>query len=102
MAVRGGVAHRSAAGVTRDPADPKGLIADAFAMDGLGAAECRSIFLDWALSLPGGADYGAAVRTLIARHAAAPDDHPMQAVLRAALDRPPGARRRGGWQSRRN
>ena len=35
------------------PDDPKGLIADAYRIDGIDKAECRSIFLDWALSLSG-------------------------------------------------
>ena len=32
--------------------DPKGLIREAYSIDGITKAECRSIFLDWALSLP--------------------------------------------------
>ncbi|MEM1316424.1 MAG: hypothetical protein AAGI51_17840, partial [Pseudomonadota bacterium] len=29
--------------------DPRGLIGDAYAMEGVGPEACRSIFLDWAL-----------------------------------------------------
>jgi hypothetical protein len=34
-----------------DPLDPKGLIREAFRIDGITDAECRSIFVDWALSV---------------------------------------------------
>jgi len=43
----------------RDADDPKGLIRESYRIEGIGMAECRSIFLDWALSLPDGADAGA-------------------------------------------
>ena len=32
--------------------DPKNLIADSYKIDGITLSECRSIFLDWALSIP--------------------------------------------------
>jgi hypothetical protein len=57
-----------------DTADPKGLIRESYAIGGIGPAECRSIFLDWALSLgPGAAPAGAAAQ----QHATYPDgrDH---------------------------
>ena len=38
--------------MTSDVYDPKGLVREAFAMEGIGAPECRSIFLDWALGVP--------------------------------------------------
>ena len=40
----------------RDHHDPKGLVREAYAIPGVTEPECRSIFLDWALSLPDGAD----------------------------------------------
>ena len=36
-----------------DALDRKGLIEEAYKVDGITAAECRSIFLDWALSFDG-------------------------------------------------
>ena len=36
-----------------DPNDHKGLILEAYRIEGITLPECRSIFLDWALSLPG-------------------------------------------------
>lgn len=80
----------------RDPLDPKGLIADAYAIEGLAAPEARSIFLDWALAVD---DAQAAIPALLRRHG--DPDHAMTAVLREGLGtaRP---RRRGGRAARRN
>jgi hypothetical protein len=33
------------------PDDPKGLIRESFRIEGITGAECRSIFVDWALSV---------------------------------------------------
>jgi hypothetical protein len=77
-----------------DPAvadDPAGLIADAYRMDGIGAAECRSIFLDWALRV---ADPAAASGRLLARHAPDWPDHPMTGLLAAAAGAAPAPGRR--------
>lgn len=84
-----------------DPLDPKGLISEAYRIEGIGAPECRSIFLDWALSLPAGTDEPAAVATLLARHGDAEPAHPMTETLRAALAPGPKATRRGGAAGRR-
>lgn len=81
--------------------DPKGLIAESYRMRGLSASECRSIFLDWALSVPPGEGMRVRIMALLDRHGVASPDHPMTGVLRAGLDPPPPARRRGGWKSRR-
>ncbi len=78
-----------------DADDPKGLIREAYRIDGITAAECRSILVDWALSIPTGSDPHAAARRLHARHA---DDaaHPMTPLLLAAINVPAGRARRGG------
>ena len=36
--------------------DPKALIRESFNIEGINIEECRSIFLDWALSLPNDVD----------------------------------------------
>ena len=36
--------------------DPKALIRESFNIEGIKIEECRSIFLDWALSLPNDVD----------------------------------------------
>jgi hypothetical protein len=75
--------------------DPRGLIYEAYRMT-LTPEECRSIFLDWALGVEGGAG-PAEIALLYARYGAAQPDHPMSAVLREGLapgrPRPPGPRR---------
>ena len=71
------------------PDDPKGLIREAFRIEGITEEECRSIFLDWALSLPDGTDSRALIGPLLAKHG--PPDHPMSRVLRegqARAERP--------------
>lgn len=85
---------------TRDPLDAKGLIREAYRIEGITAGECRSIFLDWVLSLPEGQDVVAAISTHLARRAEGFADHPMTSVLRQGLERAAPPRRRGGWRSR--
>lgn len=84
----------------KSPDDPKGLIREAFAIDGIGAEECRSIFVDWALSLPEGADTPATLDRLVARHTATEPDHPMTAILREGQQPPARTGRRGGRRGR--
>ena len=82
-----------------DPDDPKGLIHEAFRIEGIALPECRSIFVDWALSLPGDAASGALSR-LVHRFGRAAPDHPMTAVLREGLAEAGPPRRRGGRAAR--
>ena len=78
--------------------DPKFLIAEAYRIEGINASECRSIFLDWALTLTDGMDARAALPLLLEAHGA--PDHPMTEVLREGLASMSAPRRRGGWRSR--
>ncbi len=68
-----------------DRADPKGLIAESYRIEGIGMAECRSIFLGWVLSLPGDEDPGPLIPKLLARHGAAHPHHPMTCILQQGL-----------------
>ncbi len=79
-----------------DAFDPKGLIAEGYKIEGITEAECRTIFLDWALSLQ--EDTRQAIDTLLTRHDA--PDHPMTVVLREGLQVQARPKRRGGWRSR--
>lgn len=82
--------------------DPRGLIAEAYNIEGIGTPECRAIFFDWALSRPEGGEAGE-IETLLAYYGAEDPDHPMSAVLREGLSgaaRPSG--RRGGARGRRS
>ncbi len=84
----------------RAEADPKGLIRESYAIEGIGDAECRSIFIDWALSLPAGADTAGPLRALVAHYALPAPDHPMSRVLTLALIPAAPPRRRGGRAGR--
>lgn len=85
--------------MTEEP-DSKGLIREAYRIEGITEGECRSIFLDWALSLPAEAEPRSAIEALLARHAPAPEGHPMTKVLREGLAEGLTPRRRGGARSR--
>ena len=77
-------------------ADPKGLVRESYRIEGITPGECRSIFMDWALSIPVGRSVADAVRVLIATYALPQPEHPMSAVLQDALTQPAAPRRRGG------
>lgn len=82
--------------------DPRGLIFEAYRIEGIGAEECRSIFLDWAMGTAAGADMEAMLLTLMEEYGARAPDHPMTAILREGLSRAaPPSRRRGGRSGRR-
>jgi hypothetical protein len=81
-------------------ADPKGLVRESYRIEGITGGECRSIFMDWALSVPDGFSVPDAVRVLIATYAPTAPDHPMNAVLHEALSGPETPRRRGGRAAR--
>lgn len=84
----------------RPPHDPKGLVRESYRIEGITAGECRSIFLDWALSLPLGADTSPLIETLLAEYGVAQQDHPMTVTLREGLAKQPGPGRRGGRAAR--
>ncbi len=76
--------------------DPRGLIREVYRME-IGPAECRSIFLDWALGLPvAGREE---IARLLAAFGPAHPMHPMTAVLRegveSQIEPAAGANRRG-------
>ena len=73
------------------PADPRGLIEEAYRME-LTPADCRAIFLDWALGQP---DAGPPeIAALLAHFGSLHPDHPMTMVLREGLETPRRPRRR--------
>ena len=84
----------------RDPDDPKGLIRESYRIDGITDGECRSILVDWALSLEVAADPRAAMARLLVRHGDA-TAHPMTRLMREAVEAPPARpARRGGRAGR--
>ena len=82
------------------PLDPKGLIRESYRIEGITWGECRSNFLDWALSLPDGEDARAAIETLVDRFGSDAPDHPMTDVLKEGQQAAARPKRRGGWRSR--
>jgi len=86
--------------MTADALDPKGLIREAYAIEGITVPECRSIFLDWALSLPVGTDEAVAINGLLARYGQDAPDHPMTQTLTLGLEQPRQTGRRGGRAAR--
>lgn len=84
----------------RDPRDPKGLIREAYRIDGIRIEECRSIFLDWALSLPLGTDTHRTLLALLDQYRPDNADHPMTQVMTEGLGTAAPRRRRGGRSAR--
>ncbi len=83
----------------KDASDPKELILESYRIDGITASECRSIFVDWALSLSD-PDPAPHLRLLLDRYGEANPEHPMTVVLREGLETPPAKGRRGGRAAR--
>tara|TARA_R110002110_G_scaffold34312_21_gene116920 strand:- start:1737 stop:2009 length:273 start_codon:yes stop_codon:yes gene_type:complete len=83
-----------------NPEDPKRLVHESYRIEGITKSECRSIFLDWAFSLPLEQDSGKAITALLTQYRAAHPDHPMTEILVEGQNTMPAPRRRGGWRSR--
>lgn len=83
-----------------DPNDPKGLIRESYRIDGITGPECRSIFLDWALSLANEVDTTAAIKAHLGTYETARPDHPMTQTLTQGLDTTAQTGRRGGRAAR--
>lgn len=80
--------------------DPKGLIYESYRIEGISIEECRSIFLDWALSIGNEKTPQENIKQLIERFGDENPDHPMTEVLHEGLQSISQPRRRGGWRSR--
>ena len=77
--------------------DKRGLIKDSYLIEGIRIEECRSIFLDWALFEDHEMPQPEKIKLLLSTYGEAAPEHPMTAVLQAALEAPEGeAKRRGG------
>ena len=83
-----------------DDADRKGLIRESYRIEGITPEECRSILVDWALSVPLDADHPGLIATLLERYGADKPDHPMTAVLREGMTPAKRQGRRGGRAAR--
>ena len=85
-----------------DPIDPKGLIRESYRIDGITLGECRSIFLDWAISVPDGEDSAAHIARLLETYGSQHANHPMTSVLTEAQNPAASPKRRGGARARRS
>lgn len=83
-----------------DENDPKGLIFEAYRIEGITKAECRTIFLDWALSLPDGRVPVTTLEALLDRYEPLNPEHPMTGILREGRQSIAKPGRRGGWRGR--
>ncbi|WP_371168903.1 hypothetical protein [Aliiroseovarius sp. 2305UL8-7] len=80
--------------------DPRGLIRESYRIEGISDGECRSIFLDWALFDDHGASQRDNIVALLDHYGPSNSDHPMTAVLKAALEDQATPKRRGGRRGR--
>ncbi len=74
--------------------DPRGLIYEAYRIDGITEQDCRVIFLDWAMSSPQDDDMHAMLSAMLAHYGAANPDHPMTRLIADGLRHPVGSGRR--------
>ena len=83
-----------------DENDPKGLLSEAYKIEGITAGECRSIFLDWSLGVPIEEDTQAVIKEVLSVYEVSSPEHPMTGTLREGLKNLASPRRRGGWRGR--
>lgn len=75
--------------------DPRALIVEAYRIDGIVEADCRSIFFDWAMGAAAERDMVEDTRALLAFYESDAPDHPMTKVLREGGSAIPRGRRGG-------
>ena len=80
--------------------DPKNLIAESYQIEGITSSECRSIFLDWALSIPLEKDSRLLISKLLIYYQDESEDHPMTLLLSSSLELKGENRRTGKRRSR--
>ena len=80
--------------------DPKNLIAESYQIEGITSSECRSIFLDWALSIPLENDSTLLISKLLIYYQGESKDHPMTLLLSSSLELKGENRRTGRRRSR--
>ena len=75
--------------------DPKKLIAESYKIVGITGSECRSIFLDWALSIPLDSDSRLMALELYDHYRQVERDHPMTLLLKSSSNKTKGRTRVG-------
>ena len=82
--------------------DPRGLLYEAYRIDGITLADCKTIFLDWALGLDYNIDQIKAVTSALKEYEEDNPKHPMTTVLRDGIElRGKPRKRLGGRNARR-
>ena len=83
--------------------DRRGLIREAYRIEGIEASQCRSIFLDWVLGVEPEPPLTQQIAALLEENEAGAPEHPMNEVLREGLEGQSAPRgRRGGWRAKRS
>lgn len=65
--------------------DPRGLIFEAYKIEGITSEDCRSIFFDWALGLSEELNVIQELTTLYEIYAKSNPNHPMSKVIKEGL-----------------
>ena len=81
--------------------DPRGLLYEAYQIDGITLADCKTIFLDWVLGLDYNIDQIKAVSSALKEYEDDNPKHPMTTVLRDGIELQGKSRKRLGGRSAR-
>ena len=84
-----------------DAHDPRGLIRESFNIDGIHPAECRSIFLDWALFDEVETSAAERLQALLDHYGPQHPDHPMTQILREGVEAQAAPKKRRGGRAGR-
>ena len=77
--------------------DPRGLLFEAYRIDGITAPDCKTIFLDWLLGLGRDINVHSAIKAALDEYQESNPKHPMTLVLIEGLEVDKKAKgRRGG------
>lgn len=74
--------------------DPRGLIFEAYRIDGIEETACRAIFFDWALGVPEGENPVPHIKQMLAFYGDDAPMHPMTKILIGGCTAPLTPRRR--------
>lgn len=76
--------------------DPRGLMREAYRIEGISEAECRSIFLDWVLGIDDTIELNDGIEFLLHNFGKNRQSHPMTKILVEGLEMSARPKRRRG------
>lgn len=82
--------------------DPRGVIHESYRIEGISEADCRTIFLDWAMFAPESTPMPEMLKRFKEVYGAEFPNHPMTQVITEGLGNSSSVKRRGGRAARRN